>query len=73
MVDETNPAVKVLGDFELNPPMLAALCTGIFESVMRVVPESSQTEYEQVFLDCFKTLMEERHNYDVIHKNLSNE
>lgn len=71
VVDDTNPAIKVLGDFELNPPMLAALCTGMFESTMRLIPESEQNNYEQIFLECFKTLMEERHNYDVIHKNLS--
>jgi hypothetical protein len=70
LVNQLNPAIKVLDNFEIKPATLAALCTGLFESVMRNVMESKQNEYEQVFQACFKTLMEERHNYDVIYKGL---
>lgn len=70
LVNQLNPAIKVLDSFEIKPATLAALCTGLFESVMRNVNESKQNEYEEIFQQCFNTLMSERHNYDVIYKDL---
>lgn len=70
LVHQLNPAIKVLDNFEIKPATLAALCTGLFESVMRNVPEANQVEYEQVFKQCFNTLMDERHNFDVVYKGL---
>jgi hypothetical protein len=70
LVHQLNPAIKVLDNFEIKPATLAALCTGVFESVMRSVPESKQVEYEHIFMQCLTTLMNERHNFDVVYKGL---
>jgi hypothetical protein len=72
-----NPAVKVLGTHTICSVTLAALITGLFEAVMRNVPENKQNEYEQQFKKSFRVLMKERHHYDVrfteIHPDEDNE
>lgn len=70
LVKQNNPAIKMIGTFEIKPVTLAALCTGMFESVMRLIPEHNQIEFEQVFIKAFRVLMKERHNYDVVYKEL---
>lgn len=60
-----NPAIKVIGEFSLCPVTLASLVTGLFESIMRNVPEHKQNEYETVFKKSFRVLMKERHNYEI--------
>lgn len=60
-----NPAIKILSDMDVCPVALAALTTAMFEAVMRIVPENKQNEFEDVFKKSFKTLMKERHNYDM--------
>lgn len=73
LIKQINPAIKVVGSFEIKPTTLAALCTGIFEAVMRTVPENQQIEFEDTFNKAFKVLMDERYNYDVVYKGLPGE
>lgn len=60
-----NPAVKVLGDFEICPTVLAALVTTLFETVMGTVDEDKQIQYEALFNKALKILMKERFKYDI--------
>ena len=70
---EQNPAIKTFGDFTITAVTLASLVVGIYESVMRNIPESEQNNFEEIYLKAVDVLFKERHNYDVIHKNLNNE
>lgn len=68
-----NPAVKVLRECEICPITLAALVTALFETVMKTVNESQQIEYEKAFTKALKTIMKERHNYEITFRTLSSE
>lgn len=59
-----DPAVKVLTSCEICPTQLAALMTVLFETVMKLVPDSKQLQFETRFLESFRILMNERCNYD---------
>lgn len=61
-----NPAVKMLADADICPVTLAAVTIALFESVMRVVPESKQNEFEKIYKESFRSLMKERYNYDLL-------
>lgn len=63
-----NPAVKILGGYEICPTTLAALVTTLFETVMKTVEESSQVDYERYFNKALKIIMKERHNYEITYK-----
>ena len=62
---EQNPAVKVIKNVEICPISLAALVTALFETVTRTIADKKQIDYEKRFLSSLKTLMRERHNYDL--------
>lgn len=66
-----NPAVKVLREYEMCPITLAALVTALFETVMNTVHESKQNNYEKAFTKALKTIMKERHNYEITYKYLN--
>jgi len=68
-----NPAVKVLREHDMCPISLAALMTALFEAVMKTVEESNQNLYETAFRKAFRTIMKERHNYDVSYKRIDDE
>ena len=62
---EGNPAVKVIKNFEICPISLAALVTALFETVTRTIVDKKQINYEKQFIESLKTLMKDRHNYDL--------
>jgi len=63
-----DPAIRIVGEFEICPTSLAALVTALFETVMKTVPDDKQIEYEKKFNKSLKVLMKERFNYDVVIK-----
>lgn len=67
LVDQ-DPAIRIVGDFEICPTSLAALVTALFETVMKTVPDENQIEYEEKFNYALSILMQERFKYDVVMK-----
>lgn len=67
-ITNNNPAVKVLGEYDICPTTLAALVTTLFETVMKTVEESDQNDYEKYFNKALKVIMKERHNYEITYR-----
>jgi hypothetical protein len=65
---DEDPAIRIVGEFEICPTSLAALVTALFETVMKTVPDENQIEYEEKFNHALKILMQERFQYDVVMK-----
>jgi hypothetical protein len=69
LFDEYSPACKVIpAETIVDPIILAALMTVLFETVVSEVPDSEQNAFEDMFHKAFKTMLEERFEYDVVKK-----
>jgi hypothetical protein len=66
---QDSPGCRVISkEIDIDPIILAGLVVALFETATRGVPDSQQILFEQKFNQALDIMMEERFDYDVIHK-----
>jgi hypothetical protein len=64
-----SPGCRILPkSVEVDPIVLAGLVVALFETAMRELQDSEQILFEQKFYEAFTIMMEERFDYEVMHK-----